>query len=369
MLTTAGADARPQVGAIAQPKRTGGLYGRLPTHLVVDPDLAPEALFLIAYLCRHVAGGGFGCAHRAMVKEVRGGFSLGVFKRAVKQAKDMGLLDRRQGRKKKPGRDPRGRGFAIDRLTFDVPTKDYVVVERALFDGSLTPKEITCFLYLQARGDRLAHPWQIQKRLGRQRQSSRPTVNRLLGHLQKRGLAKNYGTHQAPRWGLVSLKNPTFKKTDLKNEAHNKTTYSRNTYPSHQISPAQAELDRHVGASPSTLEHENRRTDFVAGTEAAIPNPEARAANEVGNPIGGLAQRSSRNVLPSGSIQAKWAAQGVDVEELLDRYHKYADKHVEKGSAIVDADSYFNVMAQERFERSNGLATGSFKQPYRETNK
>jgi hypothetical protein len=123
MLTTgpgpAEADAHRQGEASARPKRTGGLYGRLPKRLVVNPDLTPEALFLIAYLCRHVAGAGLGCAHTAMVKEVRSGFSLGVFKRAVKQAKDAGLLDRRQGRKKKAGRDPRGRGLAIDRLTFD----------------------------------------------------------------------------------------------------------------------------------------------------------------------------------------------------------------------------------------------------------
>jgi hypothetical protein len=110
-----------------------------------------------------------------------------------------------QGGNKNPGKDPRRRGYAKDRLTFDRPGNDYVMVERdLLFNGTLTPKEITCLLYLRARGDRLPEFRQIEDRL----QATRPTVNRILKVVGERGLVKNYGTGQTPRWGLVSLKNP-----------------------------------------------------------------------------------------------------------------------------------------------------------------
>ena len=157
----------------AHRKRTGGLFGRLPKALVLELNapLSAEATFLLAHRSLHIAGKGWGCSGTAMAKTVRAGFSLGVFKRAVREAKGHGHLEREQGRSRKPGR---GRGYAVDRLTFDTPERDYVMVERDLFDGTLTPTEITTILYLRARGDRYAAPWQLMKRLGPHGRRSAP---------------------------------------------------------------------------------------------------------------------------------------------------------------------------------------------------
>ena len=236
MLTTgpgpAGADDRPQSETIDElPTRTGGLYGRLPNDIVTDPSLSAEATCLLAYRSLH-AGSAWGCSLTRVAKSVRSGFSRHVFQRAVKEVRDAGLLEREQGRRKKPGR---GRGWAVDRLTFCRPVRAYVMVERDLFDGTLTPVEITVLLYLRARGDRFAKPWQLMKRLN----VTRPTVSvitrgkpQLRDGLVDRGLVKNYGTEDNPLWGLATLKNPTLKSATLK-----KTTLTRKTYPSHQISP------------------------------------------------------------------------------------------------------------------------------------
>jgi hypothetical protein len=348
MLTTgpepARADARPE-GATVR-KCTGGLFGRLPNSLVKDPNVNPEVLFLLAYLCRHMAGKeGFGCNHTSMRREVRGGFSVGVFKRTVKQAKDGGFLDRCQGRKKRSDRDPRGRGYAIDRLTFDAPTNDYVTVERDLFDGSLTPREIVCFLYLRARGERPAELWQIQERLrsNRQRRASRPTVNRILHNLEHRGLVKNYGTRQKPRWGVVSLKNPTFKNPTFKKVTFKKTTHSRKTPPSHQISPPQVVFSQHTGASPA-VERKQSRTDLGSGQVGSALPPEVRVANDTGLAIGRPPPR-----LPfSTDVIEEVQALGVDLEELVDRYQEFAAKTAAKGRLIADPSAYLLKMARDK---------------------
>jgi hypothetical protein len=168
------ADQQVTDGKVARGKSTGGRFGRLPKKLVTSPDISPVTTFLLAYRSLHVDGmNGWGCNHKKVSETVRGGCSLGVFKRAVREAKAGGHLQREQGKRKRNGR---GRGYAIDRLTFDRPDTDYVRVDRDLFDGTLTPTEITALLYLRARGDRLATPWQLMRRLG----ATRPTVSALM---------------------------------------------------------------------------------------------------------------------------------------------------------------------------------------------
>ena len=231
-------------------KPTGGRFGRLPKKLVTSPDVGPVATFLLAYRSLHVDGmNGWGCNHKKVSETVRGGCSLGVFKRAVKEAKAGGHLQREQGKRKRHGR---GRGYAVDRLTCDRPYTDYVRVDRVLFDGTLTPTEITALLYLLARGDRLATPWQLMRRLG----ATRPTVSALMrgrtqttkreaiSGLVERGFVRNYGTQNAPSWGLATLKNPTLKSASLKRTTLKSTPHTRKTVPSHQISPTRSELNK-----------------------------------------------------------------------------------------------------------------------------
>src|SRR5262249_54453873 len=89
---------------VAVRERTGGAFGRLPKELVLSSGLSPEATFLLAHRSLHVDGKeGWGWNHRVMAATVRGGFSLGVFKRAVKEAKDGGHLEREQGKRRRPG--------------------------------------------------------------------------------------------------------------------------------------------------------------------------------------------------------------------------------------------------------------------------
>jgi hypothetical protein len=325
-------------------KPTGGLFGRVPKTLILATELRPETKFLLAYRSLHT-GSKWGCAHAAMSNTVRAGFSSGLFKRAVKEAKDRGLLVRHQGLKK-PNRDARGRGLAIDQLTFEKPDKDYVMVERDLFDGALAPREIICFLYLRLRGAKLAEPWQIAKQFcsKKGRPASRPTVNSYLAALTDKGLVKNYGTRQEPQWGLVSLKNPTFKNPTFKKVTFKKTTHSHKTSPSHQISPPQVTVSQHIGASPAVVEHKQGRTDLGSGQVGSALPPQARAANDTG-----LAMGSPPLRLPFSTDVIKEAeALGVDFEELVDRYQEFAAKTAAKGRPIADPSAYLLKMARDK---------------------
>jgi hypothetical protein len=228
------------------------------------------------------------------------------------------------------------------------------MVERDLFDGSLTPKEIACFLYLRARGDRFAELWQIQKRLSsaRQRRASRPTVNRILSNLALRGLARNYGTRQTPRWGPVSLKNPTFKKAGLKNPPFKKATHSPITCPSHQISPSQVVLDKHTGASPANFDRANSRTDLPVGSLAPTGNPE-QASTSAGPAMGTGAAH-----LPfSRAVLVEVTALGVDVDGLINRYRTFAEKAAATGRPISDPSAYLLKMARDANAKAQGVAT------------
>ena len=206
--------------AAAQVRPTGG-FGRLPKRLITGRGLSPEAVFHLGYRSLHT-GSGWGCNQVKMAAAVRRGYSLAIFKRTVKELKDAELYERKQGKRKKPGR---GRGYAVDNLTFEAPETSYVMVDRDLCDGSLTPLEIAVVLYLLARGNNFAAPWHLDERL----MVTRPTINAALKVLVAKGLVANHGSPQAPLWGSVGLKKPTFKKTTRKRTTFKKTTRTRKT--------------------------------------------------------------------------------------------------------------------------------------------
>lgn len=216
--------------------RPVGGFGRLPKKLITRRGLSPEAIFLLAYRSRHANDvKNWGCSHGRMTRPanglpaVRGGWSIGVFKKAVRELVEAGLLERWQG---VSDSGERGRGYAVDRLTFDPPRAGYVAAEAELFDGSLLPKEIALFLHLKARGKYLALPWHLDQLM----RATRPTVNKLLKVLANRGLVKNFGTTGNPEWGIATLKNPTFKTTTCKTTTLKKPAHTRRSLSSRKIS-------------------------------------------------------------------------------------------------------------------------------------
>jgi len=298
---------------------TGGAFGRLPKHLVLSPDVSPEVLFLLGYRCLHADGrSAWGCNPRMMANAVRAGWSNGVFKRAVRDAKAGGYLVRRQGKKKRPGRDTRGRGLAVDSLTFDVPQTNYVLVEQELFNGSLTPKEITLFLFLLARSHSPTKPWELEQRLN----ATRPTINRIVRRLTENGLVSNHGTPSAPLWGVASLKNPTFKNATFK-----KTTHSRSAYSSRGISPPRSIEKTHGGTAPALEGEELGRTDSDRGRGGTI------------NPFG-------EHLRFTPDTRAMVEGIGVNYDTLLDKYHKYAKKNAAEGTPISNPYGYLLEMAR-----------------------
>jgi hypothetical protein len=377
-------------------KRTGGLWGRLPKELVTSPNLSPEATFLLAHRSLHVDGKkGWGCNHRAMAATVRSGFSLGVFKRTLKEVKDSGHLDRKQGKRNRPGR---GRGYAVDRLAFARPKANFVKVDRELFNGTLTPAEIATALYLRARGNRLATPWQLMKRFGVTRSTAStimrgwvpktPGGKRLpqIGLLQS-GHAKNYGRPDAPLWGIPALENPTLKKTTLRKTTLQRTTRTRKTYPSHQISPTRNALDKHEGAAPAFESEELRRTDCDGETLEAIQRPAQRGESAKELPgrspwFGEVIQTAMKAQPESISASAKGpmvmdrlrdpvrlspkqraaiARCNGDEEDLYDRAMVARERLEARGKAMGNVARYMVAMAQEDFRRENGTEIGVVK--------
>jgi hypothetical protein len=345
------------------PRRTGGLFGRLPIALVLGAGgkpLSAEAILLLAYRSLHT-GAAWGCSHRTMARTVRS-LSRGVFQRAIREAVEAGHLDRRQGKRKRRQADSRGRGFAVDQLTFDVPEARYVKVERDLFNGALTPAQIALVLYLRALGNGGAQPWQLMKRFNFSRPTlgallrGRPHARRPLIGLLEHGLVVNCGTLGSPIWAHVAIKNPALKKTALKKQALKKTTRTHKTLPSHQISPTQVQLDQHVRPSPSFLEKEISRTDSVGGAVAALPKSPAPAASEAG-----LAADPGRKHFSKRTL-AKVEALGVDVEELIDRYVEYEDKGAANGRPIGDPEAYLLTMARNAAAKSLDVPVGVLKQ-------
>jgi hypothetical protein len=179
-------------------KPTGGKYGRLPNAIAISNELSPGATFLIAYRSLHGDNKSpWGCRDRKMREVARRDFGRKAFQRAIRESVESGYFERTRGVEKRKNAEPRGRGRAIDHLTFDPPQRDYVKVQREDFDGTLTPKEFTAKLYLAARGNCLSGIWQIQKRLG----VTRPTAIKVMKSLSTKALATNYGSEQNPHWG------------------------------------------------------------------------------------------------------------------------------------------------------------------------
>jgi biotin operon repressor len=219
-------DAQPAEGAPREKAEpigaglTGGL-GRLPGHLLTDTSLSVEARFLIAFRCIHVRGGGrrgYGLNDRRVHKTLCAGFGRKVFQRAIRELREAGILAREQ----------RGQSYATDRLTFPRPRAGFVLVEPALFDGSLTARDVVAILYLRLRGRQFVEPWQLRKVLG----VSRSTLNACLQTLADEGLVVNKGTASRPLWQLANLQNPTlqksptFQKRTLQNRTHTRSMLS-----------------------------------------------------------------------------------------------------------------------------------------------
>ena len=170
--------------------------------MLTDTSLSVEARFLVAFRCIHVRGGGrrgYGLNHRRVHKALCAGFGRKVFQRAIRELREAGVIAREQ----------RGQSYAMDCLTFAPPQSGFVLVEPALFAGSLTARDVVAILYLQLCGRQLALPWQLRKVL----QVSRSTLNTCLQTLTDEGWVVNKGTASRPLWRLANLQNPTFQKT------------------------------------------------------------------------------------------------------------------------------------------------------------
>ena len=331
-------------------KSTGGT-GRAPTALIEDTKHSIEHRWLVAYRCVHADGPAsrrWGCSYRKAQEAVRSGMSRKVFQRAVREARLAGHLEREQGKR----RAGRGRGFAVDRLGFATPEKAYVLVDRELFNGTLTPKEILVALALRIRGNRLAQPWQLRKTLG----ITAPTLNACMETLVEKGLAANYGTAEKPVWGLATVKNPTLKKTPLKSSSLKKTPRTRLSVPSRQSVPHK--LVNHHKAVP---EKPKEATD-----EAQPAAPSAfNAAGIIAGAVAGSAMEAGceggaprpRMVMDAPGVETisedarrNIEAMGEDPDEFLDRalYQK------DKGRRIGSLDRYCVESAAREAAKKSG---------------
>jgi hypothetical protein len=358
------ADAAPdKIVQFPTPKgaRPTGGTGRLPASLITRRGLAPEELFHLAYRSLHV-GSGWGCNPRMMAGSVRSGYSEGIFKRTQCSLKAKGLLERQQGKRKGGGR---GRGYAVDKVTFETPETRYVVVDRELFDGSLTPKEIACFLHVKVRGKNVLAPWQLDERL----QSTRPTVNGILKVLSDKELVKNYGSADAPQWGVAALKNPTFKKTTFKKSTFKKTTRTRVIRSPRGISPSHSftACTRSPGGNADPIPI--RGTDDLA--QAVGEAQRAAAQAEIAQCSAEMARGERFPFTPA--VLQEIAGLGLDVAIVLEAYHtKTAGRHIRNPSAYllrmgrdeaakllgVTPDTLKKIATRDRKQRAVELAAG-----------
>jgi hypothetical protein len=351
------------VAEVNTSKRTGAKYGRVPPSLVAptsrEPHLSPEATALIAYRSLHAdQKRPWGCGAGKMGQAFRKGFGRKIFQRAIKEAKDSGYLVRWQGTLKRSSADGRGRGFAVDRLTFGRPEDDYVIVERQLFDGHLTPKQVTIALFLRARGSYPTMPWQIGKRLASRRynggfaKASRGTVNAVMKTLSSCGIARNHGTRKSPLWAHATVQNATFKKTTRKNATLKNTTLLRTTSPIRQITPARHELNNNEGASPGPFRNIAGRTDLTAGNAAALT-----AAAAPPESADGSAMQVPGERLPfSDRALRECHLLDVDLDALIDRYFEAEGKKAAKGKRIADPSRYLVKMAKEERAKMNKVS-------------
>ena len=238
-----------------------------------------------------------------MRRAFRKGFGRKIFQRAVREATTSGYLVRRRGTLKRPNADGRGRGFAVDCLTFGHLEHGYTIVDRHLFDGQLTPSEVTIALFLRARNIHPTMPWQIGKRLGRRRdngglvKASRGTVNAVMKALSSRGIARNHGTRESPLWVHATVQNATLKKTTRK-----KATLLRTT--------------------------SRYGTDLAAGNAAALTAAAAPPESAEGSAMHVLAER-----LPFSDITLREChLLDVDLEALIDRYFEVEGKKAARRS-------------------------------------
>jgi hypothetical protein len=353
---------RPAAEARAS-KITGGKYGRVPSSLVAptssDTHLSPESTALIAYRSLHAdQKRAWGCGAGKMAQAFRKGFGRKIFQRAIREAKDSGYLVRRQGTLKRPNADRRGRGFAVDRLTFGRPEDGYVIVDRHLFDGHLTPSEVTISLFLRARGSCPTMPWQVAKRLGRRRstgglkKASRGTVNAVMKTLSSRGIARNHGTCVSPLWAHATVQNATLKKTTRKKSTLKKTTLLRTTSPVRQISPARHEPNNHKGLSPQPFWKIAGRTDLIAGNAAAL----TAAAAPPDSSDGSAMQVHGEHLPFSDRALRECHLLDVDLDALMDRYFEAEAKKVAKGKRIADPSRYLVKMAKEERAKMNKVS-------------
>jgi hypothetical protein len=346
--------------ATGSPRPTGG-SGRLPTKMITRRGLNPEEIFHLAYRSLHADGAGWGCHPRKMAASVRSGYSRGVFQRTQRSLIGKGLMNRKQSNRKCPGR---GRGYAVDKLTFENPETAYVVINRSLFDGSRTPKEIACFLHLKARGKRLAEPWHIERLM----QASRPTVNALLTALSGTGLVENYATPECPEWGVAGCKNPTFNKTTRKKTTFKRTAHTRPLEPSRQSVP-------HTNVSQHKSEEQKvyRGTDqenaswappikrLLAGTVAGL-TMDARGEGSGPRPpmqMDGLDGPADLGAVKLSQVDYQTLARlGADPEDLFDRT-MVAKQHLEKrGKTMGSVRHYMMQIAREDFRQANGVPIG-----------
>jgi hypothetical protein len=310
-----------------RPGQTGG-FGKIPSKYVSSNLLTPQELTVLAYRSMHTdERTSWGCNYAKMMRPRQGnkivssGLSKDVLRRALKGLQGKGPMEREQGPRNCKGR---GRGYAVDRLTFDEPKSNYVIAEPDLLDGSLTPSQITIALLLRHRGTKGLLPWQIVKRL----ECSRPTANKVIRKLESVGIAKNFGTDTAPFWALSSVKNSGVKRTGGKT-AGVKTTGNTHRTRLSLTSVPHGPFDPHVKASPAVCEEGPKGTDedeqgplaqatndLIAATNATF---EVRLGMLPAKRSGMVMDREGREVRISEKDRKSIEALGGDVEELFDR--------------------------------------------------
>jgi hypothetical protein len=322
-----------------RPGQTGG-FGKIPSKYVSSNLLTPQELTVVAYRSMHTdERTAWGCNYAKMMRPRQGnkiassGLSKGLLGVALKGVQDKGVMEREQGPRNCKGR---GRGYAVDRLTFDEPKSNYVIAEPDLLDGTLTPCQITIALLLRYRGSRGLLPWQIVKRL----ECSRPTANKVIRKLESVGIAKNFGSETAPFWALSSVKNPGVKRTGGKT-AGVKTTGSTHRTRLSLTSVPHEPFDSHVKASPACCD------EGPKGIDEDERGPLASATSEL------IAATNATFEVRHGMLPAKRSGMVMDREGARPRISDMDRKAIEALGGDVE-DLYDRTMVQKAKAKSEG---------------